>query len=143
MDGILSPFFGFITAIETQSLFDSKAGNVVCLKYMRRYANDNGAVTVTLHASFYAFHQESTDSDNGQKSRRNVYWTLPKHLKFALDDEPFMPETGDELTWFSRDDPERVILTETLSEEGEDVYVRFETELINLVVGGRSKNPFD
>jgi hypothetical protein len=103
---------------------------VAYLRFTRRYQNGCG-VCKTLHANGFASHQVISEIIDGEEQfYGDRYWVLLRGVRCTLDDELFLPEVGDELFWLGEDQQEQIISVETLTRDGEDIFVRFETDLI-------------
>jgi hypothetical protein len=97
----MRPFKNFIAAIQQQSEFDSEAGNIVELMYIRRFRDDEGRILASKHAYFRAFHQRKAILQEGSKvDSHDVFWVLPDDCAFAMDGEAFVP------TGIEESDPE-------------------------------------
>ena len=104
----------FIRAILFRSYFDHDDGNIVTVRYVRRFVNDSGDILAIGYAYFRVFHQRKQIArENGQEGYANVFWALKDDVKFALDGKPFQPQDGDEVSDLHGRDWGKVFVAET------------------------------
>ena len=92
----------FIAAIQQEKFFDPVVGDIVSIRFVRNFFDENARIVASKHAHLRAFHQaDQIISVKGGAICASVYWVMLEDLRFTVDRQFFCPksEEGEEWAW--------------------------------------------